>query len=185
MKPFVSAALATYAFAFDFGRLLAGDGEEWGYEINNIIVADPLPGYQYTNSYSAMTIFMAVYLDESSAALLGIQAMEMATMTFEITGEQAWDDGTWIGIYFSIPDIDNPGYLQTANTVVKYSTANTWASDVKIYNYYGQESFAWADLNTGNFQTFVSGDRDPNDPWEIKLDDLQGSYPSTSGLEST
>ena len=70
MKTFVSAALTTCALAFDFGRLLSGDGEDWGYEINNIIIADPLPAFQGINSYSALTLFMSVFLDEASAELL-------------------------------------------------------------------------------------------------------------------
>ena len=77
-----------------------------------------------------------------------------------------WRDNNWVSVYFSVPDPENPGMLQTSMTTVQFRPEDAFTSAVDQRNFYGNLKFDAASVGSlDNFSVLNARDQDPYGPW--------------------
>merc|ERR1712032_1444434 len=94
-------------------------------------------------------------------------------------------DNNWVSVYFSVPDPENPGMLQTSMTTVQFRDGDAYASAVDQRNFYGNLKFDAESVGSlDNFSVLNARDQDPYGPWfasqshseDFRTMDKEGKY---------
>jgi len=84
-----------------------------------------------------------------------------------------WRENNWVSVYFSVPDPESPGMLQTSMTTVQFRKDWGYASAIDQRNYYGNLSFDADSVGAiHNFSVLNARDQDPYGPWLASVDHI-------------